>query len=66
MEKNKDHIKEHVKEYGIGYREKNKEIIINIKKLEYEKFITHDDYNNNCICGGKYIKNHKLRHMKSF
>jgi len=56
-EKNKEKLKnyrENNKEYYKNYREENKE---KIKLQQNEKF--------QCECGGKYIRQHKLRHFKS-
>jgi len=54
MEKYRENNKEQIKEYDKQYRENNKE---QIKQKQNEKF--------NCICGGKYTRNHKARHTKT-
>ena len=54
-----EELKEHVKKYGIKYREENNDIIKKRKKKYVDNLIQH-----NCECGGTYIQS-KARHFKT-
>ena len=61
--------KEHLIEKKKIYRDANKEKIDNYQKAyritNRDKIREHKNQKYDCECGGKYIKNHKSRHLKS-
>lgn len=64
-QKNRERIKERVKQYADNNKEKIKEANKCYREKNNEKIKAHKSQKCECICGGHYIHCHKARHLRT-